>query len=439
MSKCNHGPNTTCLNCLGKKPAPMIPGVGHKLSDTTQSTPQTSKPVGLAAVRQLTGNAPVQQKPKKQSNKPVKWLCQHPPGQKCSNCLCPKGAAEVKRKCNHPPNMRCPNCLPPEEKKQTEETIPQRIYFPSKCPNHGPHGSCTLCMAKADYEKIRITKQNAVCTLCQMNFNETNNFQRYVFERSFYVNRFGILYGTFNDNNVRVEAIYEPPQIINDKDDFELTDDNVMERVNQIALELGLERVGVIFSHNGKRHEILNSREVIAAAERQLKWDKRCVTVVVKPNAQSTSSTIECYQASSQLMEIVDKCIQENTQPKNDVVKLKETVYLSQKEIKEVESIAFVTNVPIKAFKKNSFFTLSKFPVENRPEKTVSLHDFKNHMQLMPTSPLYQQISDFHFIIFCFTDNLLPSLSAVKECITLKVEKSGLKADIDQWLSIPLD
>lgn len=61
--------------------------------------------------------------------------------------------------------------------------------------------------------------------------------------------RVGYLYGTFGDNNsVKVECIYEPPQDNTDIG-FTLLDDPKADRVTALAGLLGLRKVGWIFAH----------------------------------------------------------------------------------------------------------------------------------------------------------------------------------------------
>jgi len=61
--------------------------------------------------------------------------------------------------------------------------------------------------------------------------------------------RVGFLYGHFCDNNeVMVEAIYEPPQETT-QDSFLILEDDWEERVECVASLLEMTRVGWIFSH----------------------------------------------------------------------------------------------------------------------------------------------------------------------------------------------
>ncbi|ELP85172.1 nuclear protein localization, putative [Entamoeba invadens IP1] len=361
IGKCNHGPNQRCLRCMNRdyKKQEEAKQAAKAAQQSGETAPQgrtlkpvvytlSGKPVEQSQVKPLINEDKVElvngHQLKEVKGRTIRWLCKHPPGQKCSNCLCPHGgAAEVKRKCNHPPSMRCPNCLPPDPEEQKKKA-PPRIYFPSTCPNHGPHGCCTLCLAKMDYEKIRIQKCDATVRVCRVNTQELNRFQKYILERNFYVNRIGILFGEFaKNNNVRVEAIYEPPQVQEDNGDFVFKDQAIIANVDKMMAELGLSKVGVIYSHNGKRKEILTSREAIAAAQRQIDWNPNCLTLVVSPD--KNASKVECYQVSEQLVDLVKKALVQPTQADNNSILLKESVYLSQKEIMEVEPVVFVCNV----------------------------------------------------------------------------------------------
>ena len=81
----------------------------------------------------------------------------------------------------------------------------------------------------------------------------------------------GYLYGTFlEDGKVRVEAIYEPPQVT-DGTSFDLPDDPLKERVDALANLMHLQRVGWIFAHPPREEGFhFSGNEVITAAELQL-------------------------------------------------------------------------------------------------------------------------------------------------------------------------
>lgn len=51
--------------------------------------------------------------------KKIDWLCTHPPGGKCVNCM--RVPKKVAVKCNHPSNMFCPNCTGDKGKDKKEE------------------------------------------------------------------------------------------------------------------------------------------------------------------------------------------------------------------------------------------------------------------------------------------------------------------------------
>lgn len=112
-----------------------------------------------------------------------------------------------------------------------------------------------------------------------------HDFQSYLQRFQFQRNRFGFLYGKYEEDEdgddsgdgpqkkIIIEAIYEPPQQAdpNLAEGFEQLDDPQEQVVEQIAQMCGLQKVGWIFGHPPRETGyVLSSSEVIMASELQL-------------------------------------------------------------------------------------------------------------------------------------------------------------------------
>lgn len=111
-SKCRHGPNQKCVNCLG----------------VTKENAETAA---------------------------LKHLCQHPPGGKCPNCMkadqtvfkhesFDNWIVEQRKKCekSHPSNAKCQNCT-------FVQNVSYKVDY--NCKNHKPYplGMCNKCVPPA--------------------------------------------------------------------------------------------------------------------------------------------------------------------------------------------------------------------------------------------------------------------------------------------------
>jgi nuclear protein localization family protein 4 len=87
-----------------------------------------------------------------------------------------------------------------------------------------------------------------------MNYREISSFVGAWQQTGLYEQRIGWLYGYYSEDpnfpegiRVNVEAIYEPPQI-GDNKGVQPLEDPFRQNVDMLAESLGLERVGVIFT-----------------------------------------------------------------------------------------------------------------------------------------------------------------------------------------------
>lgn len=115
-------------------------------------------------------------------------------------------------------------------------------------------------------------QEKAFCTKVSMEAENGNSFQSYMRVLGFAQCRMGYLYGYFQeeDNSVKVEAMYEPPQECSPTS-FTILDDPHAEKVEELAKILGLKKVGWIFAHPPREEHFLFSQdEVVMAAVGQL-------------------------------------------------------------------------------------------------------------------------------------------------------------------------
>mmetsp|Transcript_39679 Transcript_39679/g.40440 ORF Transcript_39679/g.40440 Transcript_39679/m.40440 type:complete len:258 (+) Transcript_39679:88-861(+) len=92
-------------------------------------------------------------------------------------------------------------------------------------------------------------QDESVCKKVSLDTAALQDFQQYMWNFNFRRMRVGYLYGSFLPHNeVRVECIYEPPQITTDTS-FELLEDPQESRVEVLSSLLNLQRVGWIFVH----------------------------------------------------------------------------------------------------------------------------------------------------------------------------------------------
>ncbi|XP_014665773.1 PREDICTED: nuclear protein localization protein 4 homolog [Priapulus caudatus] len=195
-----------------------------------------------------------------------------------------------------------------------------------------PGGICTKCQPNAvtlswqPYRHIdNASFENGHVVECFLDFWRKSGQQR-----------FGYLYGRYEHHKdvplgikATVAAIYEPPQIGTDSS-IELLDDDREEAVNQVAKELGLVRVGCIFSdlvaddtrrgtvkhfRNMQTH-FLSAEESILAGRLQNQHPSPCklspdghfgskfVTIVISGDKENQVH-MEGYQVSNQCMALV--------------------------------------------------------------------------------------------------------------------------------------
>ena len=176
----------------------------------------------------------------------------------------------------------------------------------------------------------------------------------------------------YKAQNVVVEAIYEPPQEADPEaaEGFVVLDDPNEDRVDALAAQLGLRRVGWIFGHPPREAGFqMSAAEVIMAAEYQLEAaggvePTPFVSVKVTVGDDGNVS-FEAFQVSRQCMEMAaEGALEVGPNPGFCYVNPTFTAIQEGKESKTVENNFFLAVVPIKQH--TSEMLLSDFPKANR-------------------------------------------------------------------------
>lgn len=347
-----------------------------------------------------------------------------------------------------------------------------------------PRGICSKC-------------QPSAITLQQQEFRMVDHVE---FQKSEIINqfieswrftgmqRFGYLYGSYDKYDstplgikAKVECIYEPLQ--HDEQDGLTMDmeavEKEMERIDQIAQEFGLIRIGMIFTDlldakNGdgtvfcKRHKdsyFITSFEAIMMARHQLKYPNVCkyseqgtfsskfITCVVSGNLKGEID-IFSYQVSEAAEAIVDAdFIDGSTQPSmafindtNNDRYVPELFYMKKNEygltVKENAKPAFPVDYLITSsshgFPKddtqntNVFATSAGFPWTNR-ENMGQSQDYEQLRKYILESALNgdftelgRKISNFHFLLYVNSLDILGQ-DEIKLLFNAAVEKDETK------------
>ena len=231
-----------------------------------------------------------------------------------------------------------------------------------------------------------------------------DDFQSYLRRFSFMQQRFGWLYGRFEDEpeeedtemeeenhsawgarlykepvkkkrmnkQVIVEAIYEPPQRPDTSaaEGFEILDDPDEENVEALSQMLGLTKVGWIVGHPPREKGFqLSNAEVIMAAELQLESaggiePTPFVTVRVTVDDDG-NVVVEAFQVSLQCMEMVaEEALEVGPNPGFCYVNDTFTAIQEGKPSATVENNFFLTVVPIHRHQSEMFVNM--FPRANR-------------------------------------------------------------------------
>ena len=403
--------------------------------------------------------------------------------------------------CKHGDRGMCEYCspLPPWDKGYHEENNIKHISFHSHLRklNEGTNkkGSGSSYIAPLSQPDFRINKHctnghepwpRGICSKCQpsaitlkqqefrmvdhVEFQKSDIIDNFIDSwRSTGMQRFAYMYGSYEKYDATplgikaiVEAIYEPPQH-DEQDGLTMEIDQVnseMEKIDQLATIMGLERIGLIFTDltdtgkgDGtvfcKRHKdsfFLSSLEIIMAAKNQLlfpnaskyseqgKFSSKFVTCVVSGNLQSEID-IFSYQVSTDAEALVGATIiSGSTHPSmayiNDTTSdryVPEIFYMKKNEygltIKDNAKPAFPVEYLLVTLshgfiKEDSgatpkFITSGGFPWSNRQAMGLSqdYNELKRYIFQAATNndfnELHERISNFHFLLYVYSLDIL--------------------------------
>ncbi len=240
-----------------------------------------------------------------------------------------------------------------------------------------------------------------------------NNFQNYLRNFKFQRQRFGYLYGTFEEGGddektkVRVECIYEPPQEVIPGGGFNPLPDDDEDKVEKLASMLGLKRVGWIFGHPPREQGFqMSSSEIIMAAELQLEaadgvQPTPFVTIKVTV-ADDAHASFEAFQMSKLCMEMAaEQALEVGPKPGFCYVNETFTAIQEGKESETVDNNFFLTLVPIVQHQSKVF--ICEFPFANRDlEMRQTKADLKRQLAKSGSQgwDFIDLLSDFSLLLY---------------------------------------
>jgi len=373
------------------------------------------------------------------------------------------------------------------------EDITCRIKPGPQCKKHPPwpRGICSFCQPNA----ITLNRQSYRHVDNAM-FENAELVERFLqYWRSSGHQRLGFLYGRYETHadvplgiRATIAAIYEPPQE-SSRDKIQLLPDDREELVEQLAAQLGLVRVGWIFTdllpddlqigtvkhvRNVNTH-FLSAQECIMAGHYQNQYPNPCrfsstgyfgskfVTVCVTGDA-TNQVHMEGYSVSNQCMALVrDDCLV----PTKDAAELgyiresSDKQYVPDVFYKEKDSygnevprlarplpveyllVDVPTSTPLTPIHTFTYETnLTPFPIENRMVDG-HIQDFAaltTYLAQFSRERFLDAASDFHFLLYIATMDILPMkdvmgplLEAVKQRDT---DAAAEWAGADHWANL---
>jgi nuclear protein localization family protein 4 len=281
-SKCTHGPLGRCLNCIDTSKPKEQDKAKTNDGDRKNQTAEVQAPTGKCnhgpngrCLNCIDNDKKIDENEEKYITKNVSKNCTHGPKGRCLNCMS-TDSKDIKHlsfdefvdqnfaKCrSHSTSAKCQNCL-------VDLAVDYKIKM--DCKNHEPYprGMCSQCIPPSINVKRQIYRHVDYAQF--MNYNEISEFIKYWLEN---INqRSAFLYGYYAEDPVYtkgvraiIEALYEPPQE-NDYNRTIFLEDPFKHHVEHLAMALGLERVGWVFTTFNK-DVFLSSEEMIEAAKLQ--------------------------------------------------------------------------------------------------------------------------------------------------------------------------
>ncbi|ETB56898.1 hypothetical protein YYC_05261 [Plasmodium yoelii 17X] len=262
-----------------------------------------------------------------------------------------------------------------------------------------------------------------------MNVEEIKNFVNYWYcENHMLDQRVGWMYGYYKEDShynlgIRAvcECIYEPPQFC-EGDKVRLLPDDFMNNVDLIAEKLGLEKIGIIFTHL-PRKEYLTSYELLNIAKLQLANLKNnrhytnynisnFITCTISPDPSLNNEPItNAFMVSDLGMSLVKYNLINEIQDDPSHIKLRTPnkyellpqILEGGKETNKFDTDWLIIRVNDSAPKVvRSIFKNYHFPRENRnkPQTVYDVKEYFSSSKLNRGVNGNSRCSDFHLIIF---------------------------------------
>ncbi|KAK9171456.1 NPL4 family protein [Cryptosporidium meleagridis] len=243
--------------------------------------------------------------------------------------------------------------------------------------------------------------------------------------------RVGWMYGYYREDSTYpmgiravMEAIYEPPQYEKaEPGKLVLESDSFKSTVDRVAQSLGLECLGLVFTHN-KRDELLTSNEIVTIGKLQLEAMKTphytgypvssfvCCTIAPCKSVQGGDPIPNAFAVSDLGLALIrDKLIEEKGLKDDTHIVIREEEkgeILPQILEKGVSTRKFDAHWLIVRINESApiqpkpFFSSSQFPRENRivSQKPSDVSEFiKSRLTSVPLTS-YNLLNDFHLLLY---------------------------------------
>ncbi len=435
-SKCSHGPNGKCLNCM-------------------EEDKKDKKSDGIDIVKE----------------KQAKGKCLHGPNGRCINCINDEKKDEEtyvkekkKKRCDHGSNAKCLNCVANDLeniKHLSFDEYIDRNY--AKCKAHRPDQKCNNCLVDLEFDyKIKKCLNHepfpkGMCSKCLpplirmkrqkyrhvdyaqfMNFVETGKLIQYWLKN---INqRVAIVYGYYAEDNLYpkgvravIEALYEPPQE-NSFNSTLLLNDPFQQNVDSLMVSLGLERIGWLFATQN-RDTFLSSEEIMRAGALQEQHKvqhpvgidvSKQITIVLRSDYKNNNQvTPEVYMVSDECQSLIrDNLVEVKDSRKYLHIKKPkdsrfQTKFLQKgKMVDNVETDFFIVNIAHGYPKDNKFTILNDngfLPANRKDKQKPSM--VRDYLRKHKGQKSYQKYANFHLLLYLSKMIDIHTVIAICECV----------------------
>ena len=269
---------------------------------------------------------------------------------------------------------------------------------------------------------VRVAPQKeAFVSQIKLDTDSAEFFQSFLVRADFKVQRCGLMFGSFNEQNhtVTVDCIYEPRQASGPAE-WEELEDALLPCVIGLAKKFGLAPVGWVFSYKSDRGDFaLSAKEVLKTASLAAQYGDHCVAVGVTNIPGTTQSDFQTYQVSHQIVQIYKEgTLSPNPKEPHLIHSERELEAVQEESDKtgkshvvreatnDIDTALVTIPVPVAAHKSEVY--RNRFSRLNRPDHRPTLQaDVKNVLQSRSAEPFWQIISDFHLLIYLFEEGVL--------------------------------